>query len=117
MPFTLFVQPQRQQGNGAWTACAEHQAKRWAVLSERTTGHKVAGRPVKQVVQHAKFATKREAYEDLHRRERADSASRFAPKPASIGGRMPGKPAGAKPPLASSLSLDQYLMLHPRTKG
>lgn len=110
MSFTLFVQPQRQAPNGSWISCPEHRAKRWVVCSERTQVRN--GKSYRIVTQHAKFPTKKAAYEDLLRRQRLDSASRFSPKPA-LGARWP-KPANARPPLTVSLSEHQYLALQPK---
>lgn len=103
MSFTLFVQPQHQAPNGSWINCPEHRAKRWVVCSQRRIGKHTV------VTQLAKWPTKRAAYEDLMRRQRADTASRFSPKP-TLGARWP-RGASAKPPLAVSLSEHQYLAL------
>lgn len=105
--FTLFVDPQRPSSAGGWISCPEHRAKRWLVCSERQT--RVNGKPARVVTQLAKHPTKRAAYEDLHRRQLADLASRNSPR---LGGRWP--PTPDRKVIASSLTEHQYLATLPK---
>lgn len=107
--FQLFIEPQhRKASTGPWIACAEHEAKRWAVRSRRRDGSRWI------VMTYASYKSKKAAYEDLQQRMRRDEASRFSPKPA-LGARFPkAEGPAARPPLAVSLTEHQYLALMPK---
>lgn len=94
MPATLSIVPQRRRKGKGWTACAEHQASRFAIMASG------ASAPV------ATCKTKAEAVR-LLRRAQNQSIRRKIP---TAGQRWSDAfPEGAsKPAIASSLTKEEY---------
>lgn len=111
---TFFVQPQAAEGGTGWHAVPEHRAKRWQVMAEQ---HKVVqGKRIRITHRYGVHASKKAAYEELHKRQRLDSStlSRLATAARQLGARWPAAPG--RKIIAQSLTTEQYLQQRHKDK-